>query len=159
MIEVRRATVSDAAELTRLRGVMLAGAEGIDPAPGPWQENVASMLRDGLTDDGEPMVGFVVDQPGRPGRLASCVIGMIDRRLGSPHNPGGVAGYVLNVATDPAHRRRGYSRACMEALLDWYRERGIPVVTLHASTDGEPLYRKLGFVDMVYKALTVRMAD
>ncbi|MFJ8580046.1 hypothetical protein [Micromonospora sp. NPDC093277] len=33
-------------------------------------------------------------------------------------------GYVFNVATDRDCRRRGYSRACMLALLGWYQQRG-----------------------------------
>lgn len=51
-----------------------------------------------------------------------------------------------SVATDPDMRRRGYSRACMEALLAWFRERGVPRIDLRASCDGEPLYTSLGFV-------------
>ncbi|MFG1608990.1 GNAT family N-acetyltransferase [Actinoplanes sp. NPDC049265] len=54
-------------------------------------------------------------------------------------------GYVYNVATRPPHRRRGYSRACMTALLAWFDEAGVATVDLRASTDGEPLYRGLGF--------------
>ena len=34
----------------------------------------------------------------------------------------------------------------MEALLDWFRERGVRKVDLTASADGEPLYASLGFV-------------
>jgi hypothetical protein len=34
----------------------------------------------------------------------------------------------------------------MQRLLAWYRRRGITTVDLRASTEGEPLYRSLGFV-------------
>lgn len=34
----------------------------------------------------------------------------------------------------------------MEALLDWFRERGVRRVDLRASEEGEPLYASLGFV-------------
>jgi GNAT superfamily N-acetyltransferase len=71
---------------------------------------------------------------------------MFDDLDGDPANPSGRYGYVFNVATDPDCRRRGYSRACMVAVLDWYRERGVRKVDLKATEAGEPLYRSLGFV-------------
>jgi GNAT superfamily N-acetyltransferase len=60
---------------------------------------------------------------------------------------------VFNVATDPGFRRRGYSRACMEALLGWYRQRGVARIDLRASPDGEPLYRALGFTPTAGRAM------
>ncbi|NBE83798.1 GNAT family N-acetyltransferase [Micromonospora rubida] len=146
MINVRRAVVGDAAEVIRLRGVMLASVDGAEPAPGPWQDAARKNLRDRLAEPQDTMGVFVVDKPDRPGELAAVAVGTIERRLGGPANPTGLVGYVFNVVTAPAYRRRGYSRACLEALLDWYRERGVGKIDLRASADGEPLYRSLGFV-------------
>lgn len=67
--------------------------------------------------------------------------------LPGPRLPDGRLGYVTSVFTDPAYRRRGYSRAIMQGLLRWFRERDVGRVDLHASVDGEPLYRALGFED------------
>ncbi|MGC5018155.1 GNAT family N-acetyltransferase [Micromonospora sp. DT47] len=145
MIEARRATADDASEIVRLRGVMLASLAGADPAPGPWQQAARETLRERLTDPAELMAAFVVDAPDRGGELAACAVGTVERRLGGPGNPSGLTGYVFNVVTDPGHRRRGCSRACMEALLDWYRRLGVLRVDLRASEHGEPLYRSLGF--------------
>lgn len=33
----------------------------------------------------------------------------------------------------------------MEALVDWFRERGVGYVHLTASTEAEPLYESIGF--------------
>ncbi|PWR12866.1 GNAT family N-acetyltransferase [Micromonospora sicca] len=145
MTEVRRATVDDAAELVRLRGLMLASIAGAEPPPGPWQDAAGETLRDRLSDPDEPMAAFVVEAPEAPGSLAACAVGTIERRLGGPANPSGRVGYVFNVCTDPAHRRRGYSRACVTALLDWYRRRGVRTVDLRSSEPAQPLYRSLGF--------------
>ena len=71
--------------------------------------------------------------------------GLEDRRLPGPRDPVGLRGYVYNVATDPAYRRRGFSRACMTAVLEWFAERAVHLVDLRAA-DGEPLYASLGFV-------------
>jgi GNAT superfamily N-acetyltransferase len=146
MIEVRRAVVDDAGELVRLRGVMLAAMNGRQPHPGPWQQTAVETLCQRLSDPDGSLAAFVVDKPDVPGELAACVIGVIECRLGGPDNPTGEIGYVFNVVTDPGYRRRGYSRAGMEALLGWYRQRGITKIDLRASEDGAPLYRALGFV-------------
>jgi GNAT superfamily N-acetyltransferase len=139
MIETRRAEAGDAAELMRLRGVMMAVTE-----PGAWVAAGVPILERLLNDPAETLAAFVVDRPDGPG-LAACVVGAVDQRLPGPRDPSGLRGYVYNVATDPAYRRRGFSRACMTALLDWYAQRGITAVDLRASVDGEPLYAALGF--------------
>ncbi|MFB6393664.1 GNAT family N-acetyltransferase [Polymorphospora lycopeni] len=158
MVEVRRAVVDDAAELVRLRGLMLRAMGIGDPGAEDWQPVALRSLRDRLAEPDGSLVAFVVDQPAAPDdqpvdpagstgppRLAACVVGVVERRLGTPDNPSGEIGYVFNVSTDPGYRRRGYSRALMAALLDWYRERGIMVVDLVATGDGVPLYRSMGF--------------
>jgi GNAT superfamily N-acetyltransferase len=146
VIEARQAVVDDAWELVRLRAVMLAAMNGDEPEPGPWQESAAHTLRERLAEPAASLAAFVVDKPDGSGELAACAVGVIERRLGGPDNPSGVVGYVFNVATDPGCRRRGYSRACMEALLAWYRRRAVTKIDLRASDQGEPLYRDLGFV-------------
>ncbi|TMM33030.1 MAG: GNAT family N-acetyltransferase [Actinobacteria bacterium] len=143
MIEARRATPDDAPELVRLRGVMYASFDGDQPPPRPWQDAAERYLRTHLVAPDDSLAAFVV---ARPGGLASCAVGSIEYRLAGPNNPSGMTGYVFNVATDPDARRRGYGRACMVGLLDWYRRRGVTKVDLRASPDGEPLYASLGFV-------------
>lgn len=59
--------------------------------------------------------------------------------------PGGRRAYVLNVFTEPAHRKRGLSRKLVQAALQWCREQDIKTVSLHASKFGRPLYESLGF--------------
>jgi GNAT superfamily N-acetyltransferase len=61
---------------------------------------------------------------------------------------GGAAAHVVNVYTEPAHRRRGLGRKLMQAIFDWCEQHGIVVITLAASDAGRPLYESLGFVQM-----------
>lgn len=131
--------------MVRLRGVMLTDMDGASPEPGRWSEIAEETLRERLADPLGSLAAFVVDRNVVPKGLAACAVGVIEHRLGGPDNPSGDVGYVFNVATDHICRRRGYSRACMQALLRWYQQRGVTRVDLGASRDGEPLYRALGF--------------
>jgi GNAT superfamily N-acetyltransferase len=53
--------------------------------------------------------------------------------------------FLLNVYTEPEHRRRGYARLIVRTMLDWCRSQGFSSVFLHASDAGRPLYLSLGF--------------
>lgn len=58
------------------------------------------------------------------------------------------------VATDPAQRRRGASRACVSAILQWAQERGAVGACLQVVSSNWPaigLYRSLGFVHELYR--------
>jgi GNAT superfamily N-acetyltransferase len=180
---VRRANSNDALELSRLREVMFS-IFGPVPDRSLWWDAAVKELEQSLADPEGPLQGFVVDAPAADGtaaigtavieaaaieaaaidttpdspagrrELASCAVGIIDRRLPSPHNPLGHSGYVLSVATDPRHRRRGYARAVVQATLDWFESRGVQRVELHASTEAETMYRTMGFLEPHGLALT-----
>jgi GNAT superfamily N-acetyltransferase len=152
---VRRATVDDAAELTRLRSVMFLEM-GRDPSllTPAWQRaNTEHFCR--RLADRDLFAAFVIDQP--DGALAACAVGWLNPHLIGTHNQSGMTGYVANMSTDPSCRRQGYGRAALEALLDWMRSTGIRTVDLHATADGERIYRSLGFTEPVDTALTLRL--
>lgn len=68
-MDVRRATARDAAELTRLRHVMLNSSR---PTPGgDWLADCAAALAERL--QGPAFAAFVLDAPDGPG-LASCAV-------------------------------------------------------------------------------------
>ena len=59
------------------------------------------------------------------------------------------------VATDPAVRRRGYSRACLSAILDWARSeadaQGACLQVVSANAPAIRLYEALGFAHELYR--------
>ncbi|MDF3140828.1 MULTISPECIES: GNAT family N-acetyltransferase [unclassified Streptomyces] len=141
---VRRALPEDAAEVLRLRQVMIDSMASTAGAT-DWHAKALPTLLGRLTEPDGDLAAFVVDHPERPGALAALVVGTLEYRIGRAGNPHGTIGYVFSVATDPDARRRGYARACMAELLDWFRERGAGYVMLTASADAEPLYTSMGF--------------
>jgi GNAT superfamily N-acetyltransferase len=141
---VRRAGPADAEEVLRLRQVMIDSMSRADPST-EWHAQSLPVLRAKLAEPDAGFVAFVVDHPERPDALAALVVGTVEYRIGRAGEPLGTVGYVFSVATDPDTRRRGYARACMDTLLDWYREHQVRRVQLTASTEGAPLYASLGF--------------
>ncbi|MFF3161380.1 GNAT family N-acetyltransferase [Streptomyces sp. NPDC003273] len=144
MTLVRRAGPEDAAEVLRLRQVMIDSMARADRST-DWHAESLPALRARLGEPEGDFAAFVVDHPERPGALAALVAGTLDYRIGRAGDPLGTVGYVFSVATDPDARRRGYARACMDTLLGWFRERGAGRAQLTTSAEGAPLYASLGF--------------
>lgn len=143
MTIARHADLGDIEELVRLREVMLAS--WFDMADESWKASAAEILRRRMGED-KPTIGVtVVDAPDGSGGLAACAVGTISERLPGPPNPTGRYGWIFNVVTDPQWRKRGYSRACTKALLDWFGDQNVHVLELLASEQGEGLYKEFGF--------------
>lgn len=60
---------------------------------------------------------------------------------------GGVAN-ICWISTHPDYRRRGIAGALTARCVEEGRRRGADQVVLQSSTDGEPLYRNLGFTEL-----------
>jgi GNAT superfamily N-acetyltransferase len=156
-IEVRRAKPDDAEALVRLRALMLE-AMGVDTggADAPWREVALRYFTDGLATP-ETFAAFVVDDP-EAGVVASAV-GHCNPHAPGPNDLSTQRGTLYNVSTEPAFRRRGLARACVVALLTWYRdETDIGQIELHATPEGAPLYLSLGFIPSSYPTHRLNLA-
>ncbi len=138
MRTLRRATVADAAELTRLRGHMHRSM-GDEPTPG-WAQRCEDTLARRLPT--ESFVAFVVEVDGR---LVSGGCGWLEEHLPSPYQLDARRGHIASMSTDPSARRQGHGRAVLAALMAWFAERDIPRIDLRATPDGLPLYTAAGF--------------
>jgi GNAT superfamily N-acetyltransferase len=126
---------------------------GTDTTDRTWERSGKAQVAERLGGD---LAVFVVDHPEEAGRLVACAAGTVAKRLPTPLNPPGIAGYVQWVCTDPDFRRQGLGRSVMEALLEWYDERTVPTVELHATPVAEALYVSLGFGESGPRALRRR---
>jgi ribosomal protein S18 acetylase RimI-like enzyme len=150
---VRRAGPQDAGEVVRLAALMYE-ALGWDPASEDWRRAACELLN---SRPHEEFNVLVVDDPDTAGRLAAIGGASIATRLPGPRNPTGRVGYIQWISTDPSRRRRGLARLITAGLLDWLEERGASAVELHATTEGEGLYRALGFTPGEHPALRARL--
>lgn len=138
----RFAGASDVDELVRLRAVMFESL-GVDTTPSGWRDRCRVHLHKRIGDG--TLIGAVVDRPDTTGLVAS-VLAELSTKMPAPSRSTGSSAYLLSVSTDPQWRRRGLSRASVSFLLDELRRRQVRRVDLHATPDGEQLYRSLGFL-------------
>lgn len=136
---LRRATPADAADLTRLRGLMHQAMGTQELAEG-WRTACEDAFRRRLVTPG--FVAYGVEEDGR---LVSCGVGWLEEHLPSPGQLDGRRGHIASMSTETAWMRRGYARQVFGALLDWFGEQGVPRVDLRATDAGRPLYEDFGF--------------
>lgn len=135
---LRRATVADAAELTRLRGLMHE-AMG-DQLTGEWQRACTGAFARRLATPG--FCAYVVEAGDRP---VSCGVGWLEEHLPSPYQLDARRGHIASMSTEPDARRQGHGRAVFEALMGWFAEQNVRRVDLRATPDGQALYEAFGF--------------
>lgn len=94
--------------------------------------------------------GWLASPSGGPGEIiagAGLRLRAIAPRPG--RKPGEVSavpqGLVTNVFTERTWRRQGAGALVLRHVIDWARANHLASLVLHASSEGRPLYEKLGF--------------
>lgn len=147
----RLAELSDIAELVRLRAEMFASM-GIELENKSWQLDAAEHYERKLSNGA--VVGAVVDRPNATGigtgiGIASGgVVSFLDQ-IPSPTRPFNTIGHISSMFTEPAHRNAGLATKVLDLLLEQIRRRGVTIVELHATPEGEKLYRSRGFSERI----------
>ena len=150
-----QASLNDVEDLVRLRiGYLTADFGTLDTAQEEalWRE-LPAYFELHLDYD---LLAFVARDEDS-GRIVCCAWLLLVTKPPSPRFPHGQTGTLFNVYTVPEHRRRGLARQVMLRLLDAARALKLDVVELHATEDGYPLYRSLGFEDDSSTHVAMRM--
>ncbi len=143
-ITIRPATSDDIPDLLCLRRLMFESMGYDDPAQLDASDAACRdyLVRALPTGEFHGWVALTAD-----GEAVASGGAVIDRHPPGPSNFTGEIGYIMNIVTVPAHRRRGLARRMMNTIIDWLSARGIRRIALHATERGRPLYHELGFAD------------
>jgi GNAT superfamily N-acetyltransferase len=139
---LRLAVAEEAPILARHRAAMFRDMGEVDDPAASIIENASEDHLAALIEARE-YFGFLAEHEGEVVAGGGVWLRPVLPRPGALQ--GALEAYVLNVYTEPGHRRNGVARAIMEAILDWSRERRFARVVLHASKEGRALYESLGF--------------
>ncbi|MFB6806357.1 GNAT family N-acetyltransferase [Streptomyces sp. NPDC056387] len=148
----RPAVPDDIPELVRLRGVALA-ALGVDPGPldAAWRGVARGWFLERISERADVHCLVVGGAPGEP--LVATGMAWITYHLPSPLWTDGRRGYLDGIVTDEGARGQGHGRRIVDGLTTWLNGSGIHYIQLHASPDGEPVYRAAGFVPGRYPGM------
>ena len=141
MFETRVATEADAELISEQRRRMFVdSAQASEARLQEVKEKFVPWVRERLIDG--RYVGWLTEENGRV--VAGAGLLFMDF---PPHwmDPEPVRAYLLNVYVDPEFRGRGLARELLEIATNDAQQRGIKVMSLHASEFGRPLYERNGF--------------
>ncbi|WP_310597339.1 GNAT family N-acetyltransferase [Aeromonas aquatica] len=140
---VREANIADIPALVALRMRLFCEVGELDTPggdPALWQatrDYFTRAMGEGSTRS------WVVETEGA---LVACGTLALFVRPPYPGTLSGREGYVLNIVTLPAWRRRGMAGALLDAMLVYAREQQLGKLWLHTSDEGRALYERRGFV-------------
>ena len=148
--ETRKATAEDIDTLVKVRFDYFAAENWkVSAEQGALIEaNLRSFYAKHLNDDFFAFLTEVDHQV-----VSAAFLGIEYRPANLSHFTG-KTGTVYNVLTYPEHRRRGCATRTMRALIDEALEQELSYITLAASASGKPLYRKLGFQELIPTVFT-----
>lgn len=107
----------------------------------PWRDEASKWFAEHLDVDACAYIVYSA------GTAVAAALGHVYTAPPSPASCATVTGHLSNVVTLESHRRQGHARACVEALIGWFRdETSAAKVDLAASKDGLALYESLGWV-------------
>jgi ribosomal protein S18 acetylase RimI-like enzyme len=137
----RRATLEDVASLVSMRLAFLAEVSGATGSEPVLRESLAEYFS-GMIPSNE-FVGFL-------GVADSAIIAtsglVFHHHPPSNRNPSGREGYIMNMYTIPAFRRRGIASRLLQMLIDHARQNDCGKISMHALPNGRSIYVKSGFV-------------
>jgi GNAT superfamily N-acetyltransferase len=140
-MRVRRATQEDLPVVLHHRQAMFRDMGYSEEQLAPMMRSAGPYFAEGFADG--TYHGWFLETSA--GEIVSGAGITILRYHPGPRDPAPSRAWVVNVYTEPDHRRQGLARQLMEELVAWCRAEGFRWLYLHASQFGRPLYESMGF--------------
>ena len=115
---------------------------------GPKEEEIINTLRSNMTNyflkatENNSCISFIAECDGEVAGIGSIHLREVP---GNFKNLSGKWGYIMNMYTIPKYRRKGICTGILNALVDAGKKLGIMAFELHATEDGEHVYKLNGF--------------
>ena len=140
--QLRKVLKTDAAIVARHRSLMFLDMGDLAPQDFEAFHQICESWIAELLEKGK-YIGWFLEFESMP--VAGGGIMLLDRLPSPACNHTGSWAHVINIYTDPEHRRYGLARRMMLHIIDWCRHNDIDRLTLGASKQGRSLYESLGF--------------
>lgn len=143
-ITFQRATVSDVQTLVDNRILFALELSGLQP------EEMLNAVRTQMTTyftkatADNSCISIIAQYDGETAGIGSV---HIREMPGNFKNPSGKWGYVMNIYTVPAYRRKGICRTIMKALEQEAINAGVGALELHATPEGEFVYIQEDYIE------------
>jgi GNAT superfamily N-acetyltransferase len=143
-VTYRRAVLDDVQILVQFREAFLTETfpESIDRDRDLFRHSAAAYFTNAISSD--LFVAYFAVYDGHVlsvGGMSTYTLPPIDTPRGRK------IGYILNMYTVPEARRKGLGAHIFDLLIAEGKRQGLSNIHLRATKDGEPLYRKAGFVE------------
>ena len=149
-IVLKRATISDIETLIENRIIFLKEIQGNS------DKEKEVVLRNSLKEyfnrslKNESFISWIAEYENKPIGFSGMVI---REQPGNFEIPCGMTGYILNMFILKGYRGNGIGTLLFQKLIDESRQLNLDRLDLHATKEGEPLYRRYGFIEPHEKVL------
>jgi GNAT superfamily N-acetyltransferase len=140
MVRLRTAVADDATSLLQLWSLLFDEADKIRATE--WRTNAQAWFYSRVED--RALVRFPVIEV--DGAVVATAIGTLEVGVPNPYCLRGRAVRLANVITAPEHRGSGYGTLLVTDVVEWARSIDADRVDLSSTSDGLPIYEKVGFV-------------
>ncbi|WP_346654848.1 GNAT family N-acetyltransferase [Cytobacillus firmus] len=89
-------------------------------------------------------ISYMAEINGEPVGISGMVL---FKRPPYLENLKGIEAYILNMYTIPEYRGKGLAKHLLEHCINECKRSGVKRIWLHASEEGKPLYKKMGFTN------------
>ncbi len=153
-ITIRKATEKDIETLTEYRIIFLKETYGVPSSvrESHLRKSLSEYFARSLRD--QSFISWIAEFGNRPVGFSGLVI---REQPGNFDVPNGRTGYILNMFTLKEFRKKGICNVLFQKLIDESRRLRLDKVELHATNDGERVYRQFGFTEPHDKALELKL--